>query len=224
LLRSTGVIFKPLAIILGFLALLLIISRLLDSCAERAARWLLPLGRRRKLPALPAAQLLLTALFLGTGVGALLGRWDALTGAISLALGSLMASGFAKSRATEPRQAFWSRVLVGSVIGFSIFWATTVYAVRSGTSLAQYINQYPTAQPATTVHSATQLDFPNGFVTETKIQGQDGRFRYKYTGLRLLAYANDRWVLIVGRESDRKRVTISLLKDSDAIRVELVGH
>lgn len=224
LLRSVGVIFKPFAVILGCLAVLLVVNRVLNGAAQRTSRWQFPVGRRKRLPILPVLQLFVALLLLGAGTASLLGQWDALSGAFSLALGAALTLSILRAKTVDPHQLLWSQILIGAVIGFAVFWAATVYAARSGTSVAQYIDRYPTAQPALTVHSATQLDFPPGPVVETKIPAQDGKTRYRYSGLRLLSYANDRWVVIIGRESGHARATVTILKDSDSIRIELTGQ
>ena len=45
---------------------------------------------------------------------------------------------------------------------------------------------------------------------------------YRYDGFRLLEYANNRWLLIIGRR-DGLRSSVLVVKDDDDVRVEIAS-
>lgn len=209
LLRGVGVVFRPLAFLLGGLVLLLVVNRLATRFAARG----------RLAPAASAARAV-AALALAVWAGAALaGRAEPLLGALALAAAAVVGGPLLH----RDGRAFPGRVVVGSVVALAVFWATTVHATRSGLALAAHIDRHPTSRPALVVHSTAKLDFPAPPVTETRLADQDGKVAYRYTGLRLFAYAGDRWVVIVGREPGHRRLTITTLRDNDAIRVDVVN-
>ncbi|UVS81540.1 hypothetical protein [Actinokineospora sp. UTMC 2448] len=205
LLRSVGVVFKPLAVVLGVLVLLVAVRRV----AGRLDAVTVPLGRGVRLPAVQAVRIGVAVIALVWAVSALAGHAEPLTGALALALAAVL--GGPPLHGTE--RPFRGRVLVGSVVAFAVFWAAAVHAGRGGTALAEHIDRNPGAQPALTVYSTERLTLPG----ETVV----GPSTYRYTGLRLLSYANDRWVVITGRDPERGRLTLTLLRDTDRVRVEV---
>ena len=206
LLRSVGVVFKPAAVVLGTLLLLVALGRLAHRFGEVSA----PIGRGRRLPVVPAVRIVVAAIGLVWGAIALAGHAEPLAGAFALAIAAVV-GGPLLVRAATP---LWGRVLTGAVVAFAVFWAAAIHAGRSGTALAEFINRNPHAQPEITVHSPNRLTLPG----ETKLTGDTPT--YRYTGLRLLSYANDRWVVITGRGAGG-RLTITLLRDTDTVRVEI---
>ncbi|GGP34543.1 hypothetical protein [Saccharothrix coeruleofusca] len=206
LLRGVGVVFRPLAFLLCGLVLLLLVNRW-------AARFTPP-G-----PLVPALRAVL-ALGLAVCAGAALaGRFEPLLGALALAAAAVLGGPLLH----RDRRAFACRAVVGAVVAFAVFWATTVHATRSGLALAAHVDRHPASRPALVVHSAAKLDLPAPLVAETRLVDPDGKVSYRYTGLRLFAYAGDRWVVIVGREPGRRKLTITTLRDNDSIRVDVVN-
>jgi hypothetical protein len=91
--------------------------------------------------------------------------------------------------------------------------------------VAAYINANPATQPEVTVYSEKSLGLwsattptPAAAVPAT---GEEVRFRYTYTGLRLLIYANERWLLLTGERSVQGRLAVAILRDDDTIRVRI---
>lgn len=212
LLRSVGAVFRPLATILGCLAVLVLAARLAGLVGPRVARWTVA-----RVPVLPVVQVVVAAALVEEAVAALAGGRDPLWGAVALASGAVVASPFL----TGGDRRFWGRVLVGSTVGFAVFWATAVYAQRDGSSLATYIDHHPTGQAALTVYSATRLHFTSRSVTEQAFPADGDKPHYAYSGLRLLSHVNGRWVILAGRPSDAGRDTVVVLPDSALAAVEI---
>jgi hypothetical protein len=118
--------------------------------------------------------------------------------------------------ATQPRI-----LLVGTVLA-ATFWATAVYSQQTGESLAAAIDANPTAEPEVTVYSEDSLRLWSAAPPELPAEPEEGaHFRYAYTGLRLLIYANDRWVLLTGERGASGRAAVVVLHDDDTVRVRL---
>ncbi|MGH3567692.1 MAG: hypothetical protein ACRDRH_17000 [Pseudonocardia sp.] len=142
-----------------------------------------------------------------------------LLGAGMLALGALLVLRFAPHR-----PATWTR---GRTIGATVvilfipgFWAATIYARQLGTDAAETVDGSVGRLPLVTVFSEKPLDLPGSLVTGSRIPLNDGLYSYRYTGLSLLAHANERWFVIPGRLNDGYRSSVVVLRDSDDIRVE----
>ncbi len=56
-------------------------------------------------------------------------------------------------------------------------------------------------------------------VHEAQLRGADAAYRYRYSGLRLLAWSNNRYFLLPDGWSSADQITI-ILPDSDNLRVE----
>jgi hypothetical protein len=125
---------------------------------------------------------------------------------------------------TLPTIPLPTRVLLVATILAALFWATSAYSQRTGEMLAAYINDNPTTQAEVTVYSTQSLDLWSASPPELDTSSgaaDDRRYHFTYTGLRLLTYANDRWLLLTGERSTNGRLTAAILHDDDTIRVEL---
>ncbi|MGH3901700.1 MAG: hypothetical protein ACRDTA_26290 [Pseudonocardiaceae bacterium] len=105
-------------------------------------------------------------------------------------------------------------------IALAGFWATTFYAQTLGKGAAEAIDQNPRDLPVVTVYSREPLDLPGTNVAARRILDQDQQWNYQYTGARLLTYSNNRWFLIPEPQSPCYRSPVTVLPDTDTIRVE----
>jgi hypothetical protein len=123
-----------------------------------------------------------------------------------------------------PRAHTLARVLLVIAVLVSVFWATAVFSQNRGDALAAFINANPATQPEVTIYSEKSLRLWSATTpgpAPPLAAGEEERFRYTYTGLRLLIYANDRWVLLTGDRSARGRLTVAIIRDDDTIRVQV---
>jgi hypothetical protein len=118
-------------------------------------------------------------------------------------------------------------LLPPATVGFAVvvlalagFWATTVYAQNLGVGAAEAIDRDPRILPVVTVYSREPLDLPGTNVVAYRIMDQDSRWNYRYIGARLLTYSNSRWFLIPEPASRTYRSSVTVLPDTDKIRVE----
>ena len=71
-----------------------------------------------------------------------------------------------------------------------------------------------------TILSTEPIDIPGSLVVASRVPNGEGKWSYRYTGARLLSYANGRWFLIVAPQQQDYRSSIFILKDVDSLRVE----
>jgi len=149
---------------------------------------------------------------------------DPLIGSVLLALGVVMMLRFGSSlfggRDGSPRR---TDTLTAVVFVISGFWATTIYAQDLGLEAARSIDASVGKLSLVSVFSAEPLDLPGRDVIASRIIVEDQEYRYRYSGLSLLTYSNDRWFLITGRLSNGYHSSVTILRDSEAIRVEVAA-
>lgn len=144
-----------------------------------------------------------------------------------LALGAILIlrSGAALLRCRVwPREHFRTAGLMTTigVLVLAVFWASALYAQNLGRQMAEVVDSNPgSLLPLATVFSEKFLDLPGSHVTTTRIVTEGDGVHYRYTGLYLLTYSNDRWFLLTGRYSRQYRSSVITLHDSDQIRVEV---
>ena len=150
---------------------------------------------------------------------------DPLIGSVLLALGAIVMLRFGSAFLGDRDGSSGRRasVLTAVVLVISGFWAATIYAEDLGLEAAQSIDASVGRLPLVTVFSAEPLDLPGQDVSASRITVADQEYRYRYSGLSLLTYSNDRWFVITGRHSDEYHSSVAILRDSDAIRVEVAA-
>lgn len=99
------------------------------------------------------------------------------------------------------------------------FWAVSIYAASIGAAAADDIAAGRLTRPNVVVYSTSDLGIAGAQGTQCQI-GSDGKTcRYTYAGYRLLAYTNERWILI--RHPWSAGTSTVILADNDSLRVEL---
>jgi hypothetical protein len=122
----------------------------------------------------------------------------------------------------HPGRSF-ERALLVAAITIAVFWVTTLYATGAGTQLARDVDQVPVRLPLVTLFSERYLDLPGSSVVATEQRAPDGSPVYRYTGLRLLAYSNDRWFLLTGA-NEGYRSSVVVVRDDPALRFEVANQ
>ena len=150
---------------------------------------------------------------------------DPLIGSVLLALGAIVMRRFGSAFLGDRDGSSGRRasVLTAVVLVISGFWAVTIYAQELGLEAARSIDASVGRLPLVSVFSAEPLDLPGRDVIASRITVEDQEYRYRYSGLSLLTYSNDRWFVITGRLSDEYHSSVAILRDSDAIRVEVAA-
>jgi hypothetical protein len=163
-------------------------------------------------------------------IGASIGITEPIPAALALAGGSIILAIGLRLTSLRPEsgaahasgRAMPPRILLLAVVLVAVFWATAAYSQRAGEDLAAYINENPASYPEVTVYSEESIGLWSASPpTRTDVDPQSERFRYVYTGLRLLIYANERWLLLTGERNVNGRLIVAILRDDDRIQVRL---
>jgi hypothetical protein len=118
-----------------------------------------------------------------------------------------------RSASTVPGLA-WSLVTV--LLLLSAFWTVSHYAAVKGIDFAdQAVRELPT-NPSVTIYSVSRLYLEDPVVEQT-LPAEEGAYRYRYTGLKLLFRADGKLFLRPSDPSDQRNIVIP---EDLAIRVE----
>jgi hypothetical protein len=165
------------------------------------------------------------------GVGLFAPAWGIrpLASGLSLGIGSLIAviwlramEGMQQRPEPATRRSRVTLVQV-SLIATAIlaaFWAESVYAQQAGARLAEYTALVPSSRPATVIYSHDRLQIYGPGVQVASIGTTDSAYRFRYSGMRLLLFADDRWILIPEGWRRTNGATVVILSNSSSLRVE----
>jgi hypothetical protein len=120
----------------------------------------------------------------------------------------------------------WYPLVVLTVL--SLFWSVSLFAVHTGTSRAQTLHRTLRSLPEAVVLSPQLLTIrgPGIELVELelpeRLRGQ-ARYRFSYTGLRLLAHADGKHFLLPAAWR-RGRDRVFEVPDDGRVRLELIAH
>jgi hypothetical protein len=142
--------------------------------------------------------------------------------ALLLAAGAVIILRFSVAAGPRPLRTARTSVVVVSSVALMLagFWAATSFARDLGERAAAATEQDPRGAPVVTVFSREPLDLTGGHIQVIRHQDFDGEWSYRYAGARLLTFSNGRWFLITDPASSAYRPAVTILADSDKIRVE----
>jgi hypothetical protein len=219
LLRSAGIAFRPLTMLVIVAGGLLGIHHALSAALR---------GAPRKVRLVAGGTLgglgILMALF---GLAVIFGvaplPRSPVQAPISLGVGtalvyssiSLLAGGTSIDRVTSAARAVLSALL----ILIAIFWATAIYAQDSGVRVAQSIADNPTMRAEILLFSDRDLKIAGpGIGVSLSATAAGSSFRY--CGLRLLIHASDRWLLLPEHYDHQAGDLVILVTDDQTTRVD----
>lgn len=218
ILRSIGPMFMPLFVATGVILLgVLAHARLLGRPDERLRR------RVGRLLAVAGAVLVVFGLALspvetGSRVLSVSAPLSVTVGIGLLAYaGSLVRAGAPdRSRPGDRTAASLAWSLVTVLLLLSAFWTVSRYAVVKGRASAEQVERALVDRPSVTVYSVPRLYLEHP-VIEQALPAEEGAYRYRYTGLKLLFRADGKLFLRPSDLSDPRNIVIP--EDLD-IRVE----
>jgi len=139
---------------------------------------------------------------------------------------SLYASHLRRLPGGWSEQPDWRR---GAVIGFtflvvavSLFWAATSYADVLGRRLARELPAQLDGLTRVVVYSAERLHISAPGAAEEPLDGAASRYRFRYTGLRLLDRVGGKYFLVSEGWTRVHGVVVALPDNDTTIRVEFV--
>lgn len=229
LLRSVDPIFIPLGALLvvavSIVSLHSVLVRRLGDVRRRRLRTLVIAG----LASIGCASF--TAGLCGVVTGSVLGETFLVTPlTLAFGLGAMVYAAQLRHRfagrtalAGDPgpgRSAATARViLVALFIVLNVFWAVRDWANAVGRGRAQELARAIQYRPSVVVYSKFELHIDAPGVEMTEVGGDDSAYRFRYQGLTMLVYSNDRYFLVATRSSPDNPRTI-VLPDRDDLRLE----
>lgn len=104
----------------------------------------------------------------------------------------------------------------------AILWAVSLYGDQVGTRIAsEFAAHRLPNESEVVVYSTARIALLGPGVAVTEITQPGTKYRYQYTGLRLLAHSTDKYLLLpIGWQRGRDRVF--LVRDDDSIRADIV--
>ncbi len=109
--------------------------------------------------------------------------------------------------------------LVALLVVLSGFWTASEYADALGRGRAQRLAASLDLRPQVKVYAPKRLALDSGGVVEERLAGDDGAYRYRYSGLRLLVRSGGKYFL-VPEGWTRRSGTAVVLADSPDYRFE----
>jgi hypothetical protein len=112
-------------------------------------------------------------------------------------------------------------LLVGALLLVVAFWSTERAARAVGDALTHQYQQSLASQPSLALYSEGQLHITSPGVTETRLEGDESRYAYRYDGLYLLQRSGDKYFLVTNVwENGEWAGRLVVLPDDDTIRLE----
>jgi hypothetical protein len=109
--------------------------------------------------------------------------------------------------------------LVAMLVVLSGFWTASQYADALGRGRAQRLAASLHLRPQVTVYAPKGLAIDSAGVVEERLAGDDGAYRYRYSGLRLLVRSGGKYFLVPDSWTRRSGTAI-VLADSPDYRFE----
>jgi hypothetical protein len=184
---------------------------------------------RRLLPAVQAAGWGLVALATASFSAALAWRvsWgtSAIPWLITCGAGLLAYVGLVRSSLYGRRPRVGLQVLALATLALGgVFWLMGNYAGYAGRAQAEEDATQIAYRTDVTVYSAQQLALGGrAGIVEDASRSEEGAYRYRYTNLRLLVHAGDRYFLLPVDWRRNGADPVIVLSDSEMIRVEIIG-
>ena len=207
-LRSVNVLFFPL--------IALLVSALAALWAHRRIKALLSNTPRRRVRNMSLTWATWAWMWLPAALGLAVGMWSsaAFTAALPFLLtAGLLASVYARvlradvGEAPAPNRSWVA--LVSGLLVVLLFWDVQRIASAFGTEYAQYVKANPSIFPRIALLSEKPLNL-NEYDLQLTDAGPDVSHRYRYEGLWLMNYANQRYILLARTASDGRTAVVVL--------------
>ncbi|TDC86479.1 hypothetical protein [Actinomadura sp. 7K507] len=181
------------------------------------ARW----ARRRRWMHANASHLLrgagLASTMVGVGLYVLAHHFQIPTPAIVLLLGTGPLLACRPQRGTVAGR--WISAAATSLAILCALWAASLHAAATGAHAAEDFAAHLLNRPAAVVYTTERLSLQGPGIRALRLD-LDTRFRYRYTGLRLLAIRADRFYLLPVNWTPKEHATY-IFKEGDDVRIEI---
>ncbi|MFI9201243.1 hypothetical protein [Streptomyces sp. NPDC053048] len=127
----------------------------------------------------------------------------------------------ASGRAGYGRRELTAFAFLAALISLCLFWTVQVYAQMHGRADARYLAANLQLRPAVVLDTAERLHFMRTQVREEELpvaKSGPQRFRYRYSGLRLLAQVDNR-MFVIPQDWTRDRGSVLIVPADANVRV-----
>jgi hypothetical protein len=121
---------------------------------------------------------------------------------------------------TAPHSRSLALLALGLV---GLLWAVALYATHVGAGIAANIAAGLPTRPDVSVYSTQRIAISGTGIAVDEIQQEGTKYRYRYSGLRLLIHTHDRYLLLPA-SWQKGRDSVYLIQDNDDIRIDLTAH
>jgi hypothetical protein len=140
--------------------------------------------------------------------------------ALALGLGAMLlalAGRLRTNRKARTARGTWEAAALWVVLILSAFWAISDFALITGRGAARFTGNNLNLRPAVTIFSAERLGLDGPGVTSTPVASGE-RYRFRYTGLRMLLRTGGRFLFAPERWEQGDAVF--LIDDEPSLRFE----
>jgi hypothetical protein len=144
----------------------------------------------------------------------------AVLSALALGLGAMLvalAGRLRTNREARRDRRTWETAALWAVLTLSAFWAISDFAVITGRGAARYTGNNLSLRPAVTIFSSERLGL-SGPGVESGALASSERYRFRYTGLRMLLRTGGRFLLVP--EGWEPGAAVFLIDDGPSLRFE----
>jgi hypothetical protein len=122
---------------------------------------------------------------------------------------------------------FGSRAQIQAVVlvalgVLGVLWLLTIYAAQAGERLAVNSARTLRGQPEIIIYTTDRIAIAGSGITVDEIQQAGSRYRYRYSGLRLLVQAGGRYILIP-TDWKKGRDSVLLVPADNTIRLDIIN-
>jgi hypothetical protein len=135
------------------------------------------------------------------------------TGAMLLALAGRLRT----NRKTAPGRGAWEAAALWVVLILSAFWAISDFALITGRGAARFTGNNLSLRPAVTIFSTERLGL-EGPGVDSGVLAAGERYRFRYTGLRMLLRTGGSYVLVP--EGWEQGASVFVVDDEPSLRFE----
>jgi hypothetical protein len=144
----------------------------------------------------------------------------AVLSALALGLGAMLvalAGRLRTNREARRERRTWETAALWAVLTLSAFWAISDFAVITGRGAARFTGNNLSLRPAVTIFSTEGLGLSGSGVDSETLASAE-RYRFRYTGLRMLLRTGGRFLLVP--EGWEPGAAVFLIDDEPSLRFE----
>lgn len=121
---------------------------------------------------------------------------------------------------TGDRTATARRALLATLAALGLLWAIALYAPEVGEKAARNAVAGLNRSPDVVLYSKERMSIAGLGVEVTELPQKESAFLFRYSGLRMLIYTNERYFLLPATWQ-KGRESVYIVRDNDDVRVDV---